>query len=86
MVYYIYEEKSGYWRWRLIDGKGMSIINSDEHYPDEQQCSAAVELIKTSGLAPVCVLRHGTTDAARGNPRIQEHALLHAATGSMAVH
>ena len=57
MVYYIYREKSGYWRWRLIDAKGMTIVDSGEHYDEEQHCAAAVELIKTSSLAPVCVLK-----------------------------
>jgi len=89
MVYYIYREKSGYWRWRLIDARGMSIVNSEEHYTDEVQCSAAVELIRTSGLAPVCVLRHGATETlgmARAAPVVEERAALNAALCSAALH
>jgi uncharacterized protein YegP (UPF0339 family) len=78
-VYYIYKEQTGYWRWRLIDGKGMTIVNSAEHYAIEDQCLAAVQLIKQSGLAPVCVLRErvsGEVDATKAPVPIEDDRAL----------
>jgi uncharacterized protein YegP (UPF0339 family) len=58
MVYYVYREREGSWRWRRIAARGMTIVSSEERYAAEEDCAAAVRLMKTSGPAPVCVLRH----------------------------
>ncbi len=73
MVYYIYREGSGQWRWRLVDGKGMAVVNSEERYAERTQCAAAVELLRASSVAPVCLLPvHETDRPSEGVPEAYE--------------
>lgn len=53
MVYYVYRDVSGYWRWRLVASNGRKIADSGEGYVNKQDCLAGITLTKGSGSAPV---------------------------------
>ena len=45
---YVYQ-----WRWHLKAANGRLIANGGEGYYNEQDCLAAIELVKNSKTAPV---------------------------------
>ena len=53
MTYYIYRDQSGYWRWRLVAANNRIIANSGEGYHNKSDCLHAINLVKSSGSAPV---------------------------------
>ena len=56
MGYYIYKDVQGYWRWYLSAGNNRKIANSGEGYYNQQDCVAAINLVKASASTPVQVL------------------------------
>lgn len=53
MVYYIYKDASGYWRWRLRAANNRIIADSGESYVNKSDCLHAINLVKGSSVAPV---------------------------------
>jgi uncharacterized protein YegP (UPF0339 family) len=53
MVYHIYKDAQGYWRWRLLAANNRIIANSGEGYNNKQDCLNAIGLVQRSGSAPV---------------------------------
>jgi len=53
MTYYYWKDASGQWRWHLVAANNRIIANSGESYHNEQDCLAAINLIKSSNNAPV---------------------------------
>ncbi len=56
MAYYIYKDAQGFWRWYLQSANGKKIANSGEGYTNKQDCEHAINLVKSSGTAPVYTL------------------------------
>lgn len=53
-VYYqIYKDTTGQWRWRLRAANNSIIATSGEAYHNEGDCQHAIDLVKSSGNAPV---------------------------------
>ncbi len=52
MKFRIFEDKQGYWRWRLRAANN-EIIASGEAYIDKRDCLHAIELVKSAWNAPV---------------------------------
>lgn len=53
MAYYIYQDVSGYWRWRFVASNGRIIAVSSESYQHRQDCLHSISLVKASANAPV---------------------------------
>jgi uncharacterized protein YegP (UPF0339 family) len=53
MEYQIYKDASSQWRWRLQAVNNRIIAISSESYVNKQDCLNAINLVKSSGLAPV---------------------------------
>lgn len=53
MAYYIYKDASGYWRWRLKASNGRIVADSGEGYYNRQDCLNAINLVKSSTIAPI---------------------------------
>lgn len=53
MYYVLYKDSIGQWRWTLYAANHRKIANSGEGYFNKFDCQAAIELVKSSGLAPV---------------------------------
>ena len=52
MYYQIYQGSAGEWRWRLR-AANHQIIASGEGYHNKTDCLAVINLVKSSGNAPV---------------------------------
>ena len=53
MIYYVYKDADGQWRWYLMAGNNRKIANSGEGYHNKQDCLDAIKLGKGSSNAPV---------------------------------
>jgi uncharacterized protein YegP (UPF0339 family) len=53
VAYYIYKDNQNLWRWRLRAANNRTIADSGESYYNKQDCLAAINLVKSSGNAPV---------------------------------
>ena len=53
MIYYMYQDNQGYWRWYLQAGNNRKIADSGEGYHNQQDCLAGINLVKNSFSAPV---------------------------------
>jgi uncharacterized protein len=53
MVYYVYKDSAGYWRWHLVATNGRKIADSGESYYNKQDCLDAIALVKSTASAPV---------------------------------
>ena len=53
MQYQIYKDVGGFWRWRLKASNGKIIADSGEGYFNKSDCLHAIDLVKSSKLAPV---------------------------------
>lgn len=53
MKYYIYHDRSGQWRWRLLATNNRIIADSAESYHNKADCLSAIALVKRSNTAPV---------------------------------
>jgi uncharacterized protein YegP (UPF0339 family) len=51
--YRVYRDVQGYWRWTLLADNNRKIANSGEGYGHRQDCRSAIELVKSSGPAPI---------------------------------
>jgi uncharacterized protein YegP (UPF0339 family) len=56
MVYVVYRDRAGQWRWNLTSTNGRKLADSGEGYFNKQDCLSAVNLVKGSSLAPVRVV------------------------------
>jgi len=53
MVYVIYKDARGEWRWYIQASNGNKIANSGEGYINKADCERAITLVKGSSNAPV---------------------------------
>ena len=53
MVYLVYRDRAGQWRWNLTAVNGRKLADSGEGYFNKQDCLSAVNLVKGSSSAPV---------------------------------
>jgi uncharacterized protein YegP (UPF0339 family) len=53
MVYVMYKDTAGYWRWRLFAANNKIIADSGEGYFNKTDCRSAIDLMKSSSGAPV---------------------------------
>jgi uncharacterized protein YegP (UPF0339 family) len=52
-TYQILSDASGQWWWNLVAANGRVIANSGERYQTKAECLEAIELVKSSSVAPV---------------------------------
>lgn len=52
-LFCVYQTGAHEWRWHLITSRHRIIALAAEHYPSENECLAAVALIKRSAQSPV---------------------------------
>ena len=55
MEYVMYRDVQVRWRWRLLAANNQIIADSGEGYYNESDCRAAIDLVKSSLIAPVRV-------------------------------
>jgi uncharacterized protein YegP (UPF0339 family) len=53
MVYYMYKDTVGQWRWRLRAENQQIIAVSGEGYYNKQDCRRAIDLVASSAGSPV---------------------------------
>jgi uncharacterized protein len=53
MIYYIYKDSQGDWRWYLNASNGKKIANGGEGYRNKQDCLHAISLVKQSAQSPI---------------------------------
>ncbi len=53
MIYYIYKDVAGYWRWRLRAANNRIVADSGEGYANKADCLHGIALVKGSANAPV---------------------------------
>ena len=53
VVYVVYQDAAGEWRWQLRAANQRIIADSAEGYRDKQDCLHGIELVKDSKDAPV---------------------------------
>ena len=51
--YYIYKDRSGYYRWRYISVNGNIIADSGEGYVNKSDCQRGIQIMKQSANDPV---------------------------------
>lgn len=52
MKYVLYKDVAGQWRWRFVTN-GRTIADSGEAYFNKADAERGIQIMKTSGLAPV---------------------------------
>ncbi|ABD52983.1 YegP family protein [Jannaschia sp. CCS1] len=53
MFYFLYKDVNRHWRWTLFAANHQKIANSGEGYYNKADCLSAINLVKSSTLAPV---------------------------------
>ncbi len=53
MVYYIYRDTQGHWRWTLVAANNRKVADSGEGYVNKQDCLNGIGLVKGSANAPI---------------------------------
>ena len=53
MTFYVYQDRSGEWRWYLKSSNGRKIADSGEGYVSKQSCLDGIDLVKSAFNAPV---------------------------------
>lgn len=53
LIYKVYRDKKGEWRWNLKAENGKIIADSAESYINRSDCLNAIALVKSSATAPV---------------------------------
>jgi uncharacterized protein len=53
MVYVMYKDSAGLWRWRLFAANRKIIADSGEGYYNKSDCLDGINLVKGSASAPV---------------------------------
>jgi uncharacterized protein YegP (UPF0339 family) len=56
VTYCIYVDRQGLWHWYLMTDDDKHIAMSSRSYLSEAECRQAIDLVKTSGNAPVQVV------------------------------
>lgn len=53
MYYYVYLDQASQWRWTLYAANHRKIANSGEGYINRADCIHAINLVASSGGAPI---------------------------------
>ena len=53
MIFYIYPDAAGEWRWRLRANNKKTIAISGEGYSNQKDCEETIELVREAVDAPV---------------------------------
>lgn len=56
MMFEIYKDKAGEWRWRLRAHNGRIIADSSEGYSDRNSCERGIDLVRQLSATGVVVL------------------------------
>jgi predicted RNase H-like HicB family nuclease/uncharacterized protein YegP (UPF0339 family) len=52
-TYEVLRDASGQWGWHLVAANGRVIVTSSERYKTKAECLEAIELVKSSSVAPI---------------------------------
>lgn len=53
MMFYIYRDDDGNWRWRLATAMGQALADSPTSYLRKEDCRAVIQLVMNSRIARV---------------------------------
>ena len=53
MIFYIYHDAAGEWRWRLRAKNKKTVAISGEGYASQKDCEEAIKLVREAADAPV---------------------------------
>jgi uncharacterized protein len=53
MVFYVYQDRQGFWRWYLRASNGKTIADSGEGYSNRQDCLNGIRLVQGASNAPI---------------------------------
>ncbi len=53
MMFYIYRDEDGYWRWRLATARNQVLAESPRAYHRKDDCRAIIQLVRNCGIAQV---------------------------------
>lgn len=59
MIYWIYKDRDGLWRWYLKSANDEKIGKCGQGYRDQIECKHAIDLVKGSADAPINELTSG---------------------------
>lgn len=53
MMFYIYRDEDGYWRWRLMTASNHILAECPRAYHQKDDCRADIQLMRNCGIARV---------------------------------
>ncbi|HET6425645.1 MAG TPA: DUF1508 domain-containing protein [Planctomycetaceae bacterium] len=53
MMFYMYRDEDGHWRWRLATASGQTLAESPAAYPRKEDCRAVIQLVMNCRIARV---------------------------------
>lgn len=53
MMFYLYRDDEGNWRWRLATASGQALAESPTSYLRKEDCRAVIQLVMNSRIARV---------------------------------
>ena len=53
MIFHLFEDADGNWRWRLVTADESVLAECSVAYPRKEDCRAAIQLVKASRMAQV---------------------------------
>lgn len=53
MMFYIYRDEGGLWRWRLVTASNQVLAESPQAYRGKDDCRAVIQLVRNCGIAQV---------------------------------
>ncbi|HTN02602.1 YegP family protein [Planctellipticum variicoloris] len=53
MMFYVYRDEDGYWRWRLVTASNQVLAQSPRAYHQKDDCRAVIQLVRNCGIARV---------------------------------
>ena len=53
MMFYVYRDEDGHWRWRLMTASKQVLAECPRAYHQKDDCRAAIQLVKNCGVARV---------------------------------
>lgn len=68
MIYQIYKDAKGEWRWRLIAPNARIVADSAQGYKNKKDCLSDIELVKQSADAPIVPKASGGMPIGGGRP------------------
>ncbi len=63
MIYYLYKDSRGEWRWRLEAANGNTLADSGEGYKNQTDCVNCIHSVQASGDAKIVRVKGKTANA-----------------------